>query len=114
MPFLRFKGFEKDLLKNISSMIIEEFSYIANVAKEIVKIELINVEQITNSPMSVEILMFQRKNEIHDEIAKMIYKILSEYGYKHTHIFFIMLTPSFYYKEGLPLKEIPRLNHLDI
>ncbi|NQX58001.1 DUF1904 family protein [Paenibacillus qinlingensis] len=113
MPFLRFKGFEKNSLINFSSLIIEQFSNLANVPKEIVKMELINVEQITYSPMSVEILMFQRKKEIHDEIAKMMYRILSEHGFTHTHIFFIMLTPSFYYKEGLPLNEIPMLKNHD-
>ncbi|WP_054026491.1 DUF1904 family protein [Bacillus sp. FJAT-28004] len=107
MPYLRFKGFENDFLKFISPTIIDEFSNIASVPKEIVKIELLNVERIANSPLSVEILMFQRKNEIHDEIAKKIYKILSEYGFKQTHIFFVMLTPSFYYKEGLPLMNSP-------
>jgi hypothetical protein len=104
MPYLRFKGFEKDFVEFISPMIIDEFSIIATVPKEIVKIELLNVERIANSPLSVEILMFQRMNEIHDEIAKKIHKILSEYGFKQTHIFFVILTPSFYYKEGLPLK----------
>jgi len=113
MPYIRFKGFEKDFLTTISSLIIDEFSIIANVPKEIVKIELIHVEPIANSPLSVEILMFQRKSKTHDEIAEMIYKILSEYGFNQTHIFFVMLSPSLYYKEGLPLNQIPA-EHLDI
>jgi hypothetical protein len=107
MPFLRFKGFEKNFLKQISPLLIEQFSDIANIPREIVKIELLDVEQITDTPLSVEIFMFQREQKKHDALASKMYSILSEYGYKNVHIFFIILTPSLYYKEGRPLKEIP-------
>lgn len=104
MPFLRFKGFEKELLRTVSPEIIEEFARIAEVAKEKVKIELLLVEQITNSPYSVEILMFEREQRQYDAIAQMIHQILKPHGFENTHIFFILLSPSLYYKEGLPLQ----------
>lgn len=104
MPFLRFKGFEKEWLRNASPVIIDEFARIAEVAKEKVKIELLLVEQITNSPLSVEILMFEREQEKHDAIAHMIHEILKPHGFENTHIFFILLSPSLYYKEGMPLQ----------
>ncbi|WCK53342.1 DUF1904 family protein [Aneurinibacillus sp. Ricciae_BoGa-3] len=107
MPFLRFKGIDKDLLKNIAPTIVEEFSYIANVPEEIVKIELLHIEPILNSPASLEILMFQREKEKHDALAAKLHAILRENGYDNVHIFFVMLTPSLYYKEGIPLKEVP-------
>jgi len=103
LPFLRFKGFEKEWLQTVSPVIVEEFAHLAEVAKEKVKIELLHAEQITNSPLSVEILMFEREQKKHDAIARMIHDILRPYGYGNTHIFFIMLSPSLYYKEGLPL-----------
>lgn len=104
MPFLRFKGFEKELLRTVSPEIIDEFARIAEVAKEKVKIELLLVEQITNSPYSVEILMFEREQRQYDAIAQMIHQILKPHGFENTHIFFILLSPSLYYKEGLPLQ----------
>ncbi|ERI08713.1 hypothetical protein HMPREF0083_03220 [Aneurinibacillus aneurinilyticus ATCC 12856] len=112
MPFLRFKGFDRNLLKTISPTLIEEFSHIVNIPKDIVKIELLTVEQITNTPPSLEILMFQREQEKHDALAATLYSMLKEHGYTNVHIFFVILTPSLYYKEGQPLKEIPKIEVL--
>jgi hypothetical protein len=109
MPFLRFKGFEKKHLKEAAPALTKEFARIANIPEEIVKIELLPVEQITNTPPSLEILMFQRKKEVHDALASKLHAMLSEYGYENVHIFFVILTPSLYYKEGQPLKEIPSI-----
>ncbi|USG68294.1 DUF1904 domain-containing protein [Brevibacillus ruminantium] len=111
MPFLRFKGFEKSVIEDVSPFIIEEFSNLISIPREIVKIELLHVEQVTNSPLSVEIMMFPREQKKHDALASMIYKKLSEYGY-HPHIFFVILSPSLYYKEGKPLNEIPENNQV--
>ncbi|WP_047151154.1 DUF1904 family protein [Aneurinibacillus tyrosinisolvens] len=107
MPFLRFKGFEKKILQQIAPDLVAEFSHIANVPKEIVKIELVAVEQITDHPPSLEILMFPREKETHDRLASRLHAMVSEYGYSHVHIFFILLNHSLYYKEGSPLAEIP-------
>lgn len=105
MPFLRFKGFAKNLLVTISPIVVEEISRIAEVSREKVKMELLQVEQITESPRSVEILIFEREQKKHDEIAAMLHHLLSSHGITDTHIFFILLSPSLYYKEGLPLKK---------
>ncbi|GED70309.1 hypothetical protein BRE01_40110 [Brevibacillus reuszeri] len=104
MPFLRFKGMDKDKVKVMSPVIIEQFARIADVAEEKVKIELLVVEQITNSPSSVEILMFEREQEKHDAIAAMMNDILEEHDIRQAHIFFVILSPTLYYKEGVPLK----------
>jgi len=106
MPFLRFKGFDKQVIEQLSPSIIEKFSNIVSIPADIVKIELLHAEPVANSPLSVEILMFQREQHVHDSIAAMIYEQLSEYGFK-PHIFFVILTPSLYYKEGKPLQGIP-------
>ncbi len=105
MPFLRFKGFDKPFLQAIAPVITEKFSGIAKIPEETVKIELINVERITDTPLSLEIFMFQRDKEEHDAIASAMHNVLKEYGFAHVHIFFIILEPSLYYKEGVPLKE---------
>ncbi|MEC0372408.1 DUF1904 family protein [Paenibacillus chibensis] len=108
MPFVRFTGFEKNVVETVAPAIIEEMAAIANIPQEIVKIELLHVEKITNSPQSVEIYMFPREQEKHDAIAKMIDGHLKKQGYDRTHIFYVLLQHSLYYKEGLPLGEIPR------
>jgi hypothetical protein len=109
MPFLRFKGFEKDFLQGISVAVATEFSRIANIPKDIVKIERLIVEQVTDTPLSVEIFMFPREQKIHDALAAMLHHILDSRGYKNVHIFYILLSPALYYKGGCALKEIPAL-----
>lgn len=104
MPFIRFKGFETDFLQAISPEIVEGFAHHAEVAREKVKLESLQVEAITNSPLSVEIYMFPRAQEKHDAIAQSIHQILAERGFPQVHIFFVLLSPSLYYKEGLPLQ----------
>ncbi|EJL47003.1 Protein of unknown function (DUF1904) [Brevibacillus sp. CF112] len=104
LPFLRFKGFEKEKLQLVSPLIIEEFARIAEVSQEKVKLELLLVEQLTNSPLSLEIMMFPREQKQHDQIASTMNRILQKQGFQNVHIFFILLSPELYYKEGLPLQ----------
>ncbi len=112
MPYLRFKGFEEGFLQQIQPVLTEEFSRVAAVPREIVKVELLDIKQITATPRSLEIYMFPRTREQHDRIASMLYELLGHFGYRDVHIFFVLLTPSLYYKEGLPLQEIEWLPEL--
>jgi len=108
VPFVRFTGFEKNVVEAFAPAIVEEMAAIANIPQEIVKIELLHVEKITNSPQSVEIYMFPREQEKHDAIAKMIDGHLKRHGFDRAHIFFVLLQHSLYYKEGVPLSGIPK------
>lgn len=103
MPFLRFKGFEEGFLQQVLPVLTEEFSRVAAVPREIVKVELLNIEQISATPRSLEIYMFPRAQEKHDHIAATLYELLSHFGYRDVHIYFVLLAPSLYYKEGMPL-----------
>jgi|GEM_PF-652825 len=103
MPYLRFKGFPRDFLHSIAPRVVEEFAAIVQIPKEKVKIELLLTEAITQVPLSVEILMFPRKQEIHDAVAAMLNRMLLEADYPNAHLFFIILSPSLYYKNGEPL-----------
>ncbi len=106
MPYLRFKGFEEDFLHEVLPVLTEEFSRVAAVPREIVKVELLAITQMTATPRSLEIYMFPRTQEKHDRIAAMLYALLSHFGCGDVHVFFVLLTPSLYYKEGIPLTDI--------
>ena len=106
MPYLRFKGFDEGFLREQVPLLVEEFSRVAAVPREIVKVELLNITQITTTPRSLEIFMFPRSQEKHDAIAASLYDLLSHFNYRDIHIFFVLLTPSLYYKEGQPLQNI--------
>lgn len=108
MPYLRFTGFETSLLKTIALPLVERFAMIVNIPQEIIKIEKTAIEPIINSPQSVEIQMFQRDQATHDAIALMIHTLLQEHGCPHAHIYYNLLSPSLYYKEGVPLNQIPQ------
>ena len=110
MPYLRFKGFDEVFLQELLPVLVEEFSRIAAVPQEIVKVELLSITQITATPRSLEIFMFPRTQEKHDAIAGNLHGLLSHFGYRDVHIFFVLLTPSLYYKEGVPLKNISWLS----
>lgn len=106
MPYLRFKGFDEEILRQHLPVLVDEFSRVSAVPREIVKIELLRITRITDTPPSVEIFMFQREQKKHDAIAANLYDLLSHFGYRDVHIFFVLLTPSLYYKQGVPLKNI--------
>lgn len=106
MPYLRFKGFDEDCLRDQLPILVDEFSAVAAVPKEIVKVELLSVTRITATPRSVEIYMFPRPQEKHDAIAAILHGLLSGWGYGDAHIFFVLLNPSLYYKQGAPLGNI--------
>ncbi|NOJ73221.1 DUF1904 family protein [Paenibacillus alvei] len=104
MPYIRFKGFQDSFVEEITPEVVENFASIVHIEQEKVKIEVLNVHMITNTPLSVEIMMFQRDQETHDQVAFRLNEMLKERGYPGVHIFFVILNPHLYYKEGLPLK----------
>jgi ribose 1,5-bisphosphokinase PhnN len=106
MPYLRFKGFDEELLRGMLPALVEEFSRVAAVPQEVVKIELLRIVQITATPRSLEIFMFPRGQEKTDSIAATLHTLLSRHGCRDVHIFFVLLTPSLYYKEGMPLHDV--------
>jgi len=113
MPYLRFKGFDEVVLRRALPVLVETFSRVAAVPREIVKVELLNITKISATPRSLEIYMFPRTQEQHDAIAESLYDLLSNYGCRDVHIFYVLLTPSLYYKDGMPLKNISWLSVLD-
>ena len=110
MPYLRFKGFDEQFLRQALPVIVEEFSRVAAVPREIVKIELLSIQQITDTPCSMEIFMFPRTQEKHDRIAANLNELLSHFGHRNVHIFFVLLSPSLYDKEGVPLRQVSWLS----
>ena len=106
MPYLRFSGFPQEFLQEQLPELVTEFSRVATVPRDIVKIELLQVERLTDTPRSLEILMFPRSQEKHDAIAATLHGLLSSHGYGETHIFFVPLAPALYYKQGLPLHTV--------
>ncbi|AJE02331.1 DUF1904 family protein [Geobacter pickeringii] len=106
MPYLRFKGFDEGFLRERLTLLVEEFSRVAAVPQEVVKVEALSVTRITETPRSVEIFMFPRPQEKHDAIAATLHALLSHFDYRNVHIFFVLLAPSLYYRDGEPLKSV--------
>lgn len=107
MPFIRFRGFTGNQLEEVVPHIIEKMVLILNIPHERMKAERYDVQALVPSPASVEILMFQRDQEIHNRIAFCVHMILSDADMPDAHIFFNILSPSLYYKQGKPLLDYP-------
>ena len=103
MPFIRYKGFDKDFLLSFAPQLAKQFAEITGVPTELIKMELLPTEPLSAVPQSVEILMFPRHQAVHDAIAKCFNDCLRASGHPGVHIFFILLSPALYYKEGKPL-----------
>ncbi len=106
MPYLRFKGFDEGMLRRMLPVLVEDFSRVAGVPPDKVKVELLTITQITATPRSLEIYMFPREQEKHNRIAAHLYDLFSRFDYRDVHIFFVLLSPSLYYKEGMPLQNV--------
>ena len=104
MAHLRFKGFDEKFLQQQQSLFVSEFSRVSQVPQETVRIELLSITSINDTPRSVEIYMFQRDQTRHDAIARNLYDLLRHFGYPEAHIFFVVLLPSLYYREGMPVQ----------
>lgn len=107
MPFIRFRGFTGNQLEEVVPRITEQMAFVFNIPEERVKAERYDVQALTPSPASVEILMFQRHQDVHNRMASSIHGILTEAGVPDAHIFFNILSPSLYYKQGKPLLDYP-------
>lgn len=105
MPYLQFKGFDPTTIQQLSPELVDEFSQIANDPKESVKIEVLEVTNITPNPPAVEISMFERPQEKHDEIVRHVLAMLHRYGYENVHIFFTIFSRCLYYIDGKSLKQ---------
>ncbi|MBL0385279.1 DUF1904 family protein [Tumebacillus sp. ITR2] len=108
MPYIRFTGFETAFLKKIAVEVVTRISEIVNIPTEIIKIEKTAIEPILNSPQSVEIQMFQRDQQTHDALALMLHTLLQEHGCSNVHIYYNLLSPALYYKNGVALNKIPK------
>lgn len=113
MPYLRFKGFDEGFLREKAALFVAEFARVAAVPLDKVKIELLPVIRITDTPRSLEIFMFPREQQKHDCIAATMAALLDQCGLPDVHIFFIQLAPRLYYKEGQPLKHVSWLPAYD-
>jgi len=103
MPFLRFSGFAKPDIVELAPRIVQEVARTAKVQADKVKLELIQMEAITNHPPYIEISLFHRDQEVYDAIALWLSHELMRYGYENAHIYFVELNPEIYYKQGHPL-----------
>lgn len=89
MPFIRFKGFTGPELEEVVPQITEQMALITHIPQERMKAERHDVQALTPSPASIEILMFQRDQEIHDRIASSMQCILEKAKLPDVHIFSI-------------------------
>lgn len=105
MPQLKIRGIKVDDICKISTQLIDELEKIIGCPRNYFTIEHIGSTFIKDGNISegypfVEILWFDRGQEIQDKTAKIITNLINELGYKNIDLFFTPIKENLYYENG--------------
>ncbi|MDI4660845.1 MULTISPECIES: DUF1904 family protein [Cobetia] len=111
MPQLRFHGVTPARLAPVSRALIDQLSEATATARDEFTLECITTQyvfdgQLVDAFPFVEVLWFERGQQVRDQCAQSIAQAMNEAGYPEAESFFIALEPSGYYIAGKPLAQI--------
>jgi len=105
MPVLTFRGIQEEELKQISTPMLDDLSQIMNCDRSILHLHLLHTTAIPDgktvkgSPF-VEITMFDRGQEIHDQAAKCVCDHVQSLGYEKVGLWITLRPKNIYYTNG--------------
>lgn len=105
MPRIRFKGIKKEKIEKFSSRLIDDLQKIIGCPREYFVVEISrdefisHTETIEETPF-VEILLFDRGDEVEQKIVTVVDELIKSEGYKTNDIYFISLDKKKYYEDG--------------
>lgn len=105
MPQIKIRGIEVEKICSISTNMIDELEGIIGCPREYFTIEYIPSTFIKDGKLDegyafVEVVWFNRGQEIQDIVAKRITSLIHNLGYQNVDIFFTVLKENFYYENG--------------
>lgn len=109
MPFLRFHTTDVNRLMEVSREMTDRIQEVLQCPREHIVIEVIHSEivwdgqVVTGEWPFVEVSWFERKPEIQDQVAQIIYNSLKSVGYEAADVYFSVLVPRNYYENGKSL-----------
>lgn len=104
MPMLRIRGIEEQQIKNVSTQLVDELSQIVGCPRDYFTLEKVNStyimdgENVAQQPI-IEVLWFDRGQEVQDQVAQCITKHL-KCDIECLEVFFVTLKESSYYENG--------------
>lgn len=106
MPQLRFRAMDTNLVCNVSKEMIDELQDLLQCPRDYFSLELMGStfikdgEIVQGSPV-VEVLWFDRGQEIQDKAAVIISKYMQSVGYSSIDVIFLELDKNRYYENGV-------------
>ncbi len=106
MPQLIFKGVKTNVIKEISTKLVNDLSLITDTPRDYFTLECIETQFIFDGNSAelyplIEVKWFDRGQSCKDRVAGFIDKALKPYGYDTTEIFFTVLEKEDYYENGI-------------
>jgi len=105
MPQIKMRGIETDKIRKLSKQLIDELTALTQSPRNDFTLEVIHSTfvldgEIVSGYPFVEIAWFDRGQEIQDQVAQAISRLLNEAGYPSVDIMFTILEKPRYYENG--------------
>ncbi|MCO1602158.1 DUF1904 domain-containing protein [Desulfosporosinus nitroreducens] len=105
MPQIKIRGIEIDMIRKLSTRLIDELTIVTQSPKNDFTLEMIHSTfvldgEVATSYPFVEIAWFDRGQEIQDQVAQTISKLINEAGCPSVDIMFTILEKPRYYENG--------------
>lgn len=105
MPALKLKAINEKKVLNISKELIDELQELIQCPRDYFSIEVIQSKYIMDGkfvggPPMIDVLWFDRGQEVQDKAAKIITKHINSIGYKSVDVIFHSLDKNKYYENG--------------
>ncbi|TGE33528.1 DUF1904 domain-containing protein [Desulfosporosinus sp. Sb-LF] len=105
MPQIKIRGIETEKIRKLSKPLIDELAMLTQSPRDYFTLEVIHStfvmdgEVVRGYPF-VEIAWFDRGQEIQDQVAQVISRLINEAGYPNVDIIFTILEEARYYENG--------------
>lgn len=105
MPQIKIRGVETAKVCSISKNMVDELEKIIGCPRSYFTIECISSTFIKDGEMCegypfIEVVWFDRSQEVRDKVAKTINNFIHQCGYKSVDVFFTTLKENSYYENG--------------
>ncbi|KZL89936.1 DUF1904 domain-containing protein [Clostridium magnum] len=105
MPQIKIRGIDIEKISTISTNMIDQLEQIIDCPRDYFTIECISSTFIKNGKVDegypfIEVVWFDRGQQIQDNVAKSITNLIHNLGYKNVDVFFTVLKENLYYENG--------------
>lgn len=105
MPQIKIRGIDSKKICTISTDMVDQLEKILGCPREYFTIECISSTFIKNGKVDegypfIEVVWFDRGQQIQDSVAKTITNLIHNLGYKNVDVFFTVLKENLYYENG--------------